>query len=203
MGHRQYECQDWPDYDGGSNHIFCSDRDLERWGITAGPDGALWFTANDKIGRMTTDGIVTMYPGSPTSFTYGITTGPDGALWFTDNRGSGVQADAVGRITTNGIVTEYPLPGSRHPSFITSGPDGALWFTEVFPTSLIGRVTTAGTITEYPGLGSTGGCSGGGGWIIPGPDVALWFTGNDRIGRITTAGVVTGFRDMNCKSPAG
>jgi virginiamycin B lyase len=173
------------------------------WGITVGPDGALWFTAKDKIGRMTTDGTVTMYPVSPTSFTYGITTGPDGALWFTDDRGSGLQADAVGRITTNGIVTEYPLPGLRSPTFITSGPDGALWFTEAVFPSLIGRVTTAGTLTEYPGPGPTGGCSGGGGWIVPGPDGALWFTGDDRIGRITTAGVVTGFRDTNCKFPAG
>lgn len=187
----------------GSVTSFAVPATSNGWGITAGPDGALWFTAQDKIGRMTTDGVVTMYLVSPTSFTYGITTGPDGALWFTDQRGAGVQADAVGRITTNGIVTEYPLPGVRDPTFITSGPDGALWFTVVFPTSLIGRVTTAGKITEYPGLGPTGRCSGGGGWIIPGPDGALWFTGNDRIGRITTAGVVTGFRDMNCKFPAG
>lgn len=173
------------------------------WGITVGPDGALWFTAKDKIGRMTTTGTVTMYPVSPTSSTYGITTGPDGALWFTDDRGTGTQADAVGRITTNGVVTEYPLPGLRDPTFITLGPDGALWFTEVLPTSSIGRVTTAGKITEYRGPGPTGGCGGGGGWIASGPDGALWFTGDDRIGRITIAGVVTGFRDMNCKFPAG
>src|SRR5258708_23369538 len=101
MGHRQYECQDWPDYDGGSNHIFCSDRDLERWGITAGPDGALWFTANDTIGRMSTHGIVTMYPASPPSLTYGITTGPDGALWITYHCASRVQPAAARPITTN------------------------------------------------------------------------------------------------------
>ena len=174
------------------------------WGITPGPDGALWFTAQDKIGRMTTDGVVTMYPVSATSFTYGITTGPDGALWFTDAYSfTGNQPDAVGRITTDGIVTEYPLAGQREPTFITSGSDGALWFAEVYPKTAIGRVTTAGTITEYAGPGPAGGCSGGGGWITPGPDDALWFTGDDRIGRITTARVVTGYPDLNCRFPAG
>jgi virginiamycin B lyase len=174
------------------------------WGITLGPDGALWFTAQDNIGRMTTNGTVTMFPVSSMSYTYGITAGPDGALWFTDNRTSaGGQADAIGRITTGGDVTEYALPGLRQPLFITAGPDGALWFTEVFPKSSIGRVTTAGAITEYPGPGPVGGCSGGGGWIVPGPDGALWFTGDDRIGRITIAGAVTRFRDMSCRFPAG
>ena len=52
-------------------------------GITAGPDGALWFTeiAGDKIGRMTTDGVVTNeIPIVADAATHEITTGPDSAL---------------------------------------------------------------------------------------------------------------------------
>jgi virginiamycin B lyase len=51
-------------------------------GITAGPDGALWFTnfGNLSIGRITTSGVVTNYTGPDTSGAGGITTGPDGAL---------------------------------------------------------------------------------------------------------------------------
>ena len=52
-------------------------------GITAGPDGALWFTeiAGDKIGRMTTDAVVTNeIPIVADAATHEITTGPDGAL---------------------------------------------------------------------------------------------------------------------------
>jgi hypothetical protein len=64
-------------------------------GIAAGPDGALWFTEEDgnKIGRITTDGLITEYP-LPTakSFPVGITAGPDGALWFTDGRNKILQA---------------------------------------------------------------------------------------------------------------
>jgi streptogramin lyase len=56
-------------------------------GITAGPDGALWFTETDgnKIGRITTSGVITEFP-IPTSDSQpsSITVGPDGALWFTE-----------------------------------------------------------------------------------------------------------------------
>ena len=56
-------------------------------GITAGPDGALWFTefSGNKIGRITTAGAITEH-AVPTagSDPEDITTGPDGALWFTE-----------------------------------------------------------------------------------------------------------------------
>jgi hypothetical protein len=67
------------------------------FGITAGPDGALWFTnqGNSTIGRITTGGVVTNYTGTGISGPEGITAGPDGALWFTNNNNS-----TIGRITT-------------------------------------------------------------------------------------------------------
>ncbi|MFE1950769.1 virginiamycin B lyase, partial [Streptomyces sp. NPDC059524] len=55
--------------------------------ITAGPDGALWFTrARDgRVGRITVDGRSTAYAsGSPDSGPFGIAAGADGALWFTE-----------------------------------------------------------------------------------------------------------------------
>src|SRR5947209_2712050 len=55
--------------------------------ITAGPDGALWFTEStaNKLGRITTSGTFTEY-AVPTANAgpAGITVGPDGALWFTE-----------------------------------------------------------------------------------------------------------------------
>jgi hypothetical protein len=57
-------------------------------GITAGPDGALWFTVVDpgpSIGRITTNGVMTQYPATNGNSLGAITTGPDGALWFTEN----------------------------------------------------------------------------------------------------------------------
>jgi len=161
-------------------------------GIAVGPDGTLWFTEGsaNKIGRITTAGVITEYllpaaVGGPG----GITAGPDGALWFTE-----YYANKIGRITTGGVITEYALPATGGgPRGITAGPDGALWFTEddysqypSFVNNGIGRITTAGAVTEYPVTADYDLAD-----ITPGPDGALWFAEADGIGRITTAGVVT------------
>ena len=65
-------------------------------GITAGPDGALWFTeiGANKIGRITTLGVVTNEFTVPTanSDPVFISVGPDGALWFTEQTGTGSAA---------------------------------------------------------------------------------------------------------------
>jgi virginiamycin B lyase len=82
------------------------------YGITLGPDGALWFTesgfSSNKIGRITTAEVISSEYPVPTanSGLSGITLGPDGALWFTENVGSKIR-----RITTAGLITEYPVPG--------------------------------------------------------------------------------------------
>src|SRR5229473_1835782 len=60
------------------------------FGITTGPDGALWFTesspvgsSGNNIGRITTADVITEFPiPTPGSRPQGITAGPDGALWF-------------------------------------------------------------------------------------------------------------------------
>ncbi len=159
------------------------------FGITSGPDGALWFTeiGRGKIGRITTSGTISEYPlPSVSSAPKGITTGPDGALWFVEALGN-----QVGRITTAGSITEYPIPtAGSQPSYIASGSDGALWFTEGVGGN-IGRITTDGQITEYPVPTKNANLAG----ITSGPDGALWFTERSagKIGRITTTGTVTEF----------
>ena len=86
--------------------------------ITAGPDGALWFTdMNGKVGRITTAGAVTEFAVPSGGNLGGITTGPDGALWFTDAN------EGVGRITTAGVVTEYTNAKPGIGSTISAGPD--------------------------------------------------------------------------------
>jgi virginiamycin B lyase len=157
------------------------------YGITTGPDGALWFTEffDNEIGRMTATGCnVTQYPAGPVEnqSAYGITSGPDGALWFTEFTDS-----AIGRMTTAGVVTTYPLPTTgAGPETITAGPDGALWFVETYGDK-IGRITTGGTITEYPVPTSGAEPSG----IVTGPDGNLWFTEMHKVGRITPGGTIT------------
>ncbi len=156
------------------------------FGITAGPDGALWFTESvgNRIGRITTAGVISEYSSglSANSNPSGIAAGPDGALWFTE------AANRIGRITTGGVITEYSLTWGPS-SAITAGPDGALWFTES-SSNRIGRITTGGVVTDYYVFPKTLYYG-----IAAGSDGALWFTmifaGHDGwIGRITTGGVV-------------
>jgi virginiamycin B lyase len=81
-----------------------SDTNNGVYGITAGPDGNLWFTVGydaDKILRMTTSGVFTAFTVSTVVDvgSIGITAGPNGALWFA------YQTGKIGRITTSGTVT--------------------------------------------------------------------------------------------------
>lgn len=113
--------------------------------ITAGPDGALWFTddqsgeftqdAGGKIGRITPTGHLSEFRLSPhNSSPLGITTGPDGALWFTEvglTAQSGKYEGLIGRLASTGQFSEFPLPTAANaPQFLTTGPDSNLWFTE-------------------------------------------------------------------------
>jgi virginiamycin B lyase len=164
-------------------------------GISAGSDGALWFTepgsANgpvDKIGRITTAGTITEFGGRAAGSLPGtITAGPDGNLWFVEPG-----ANQIGRITTAGAVTEFPLPPgfNPNPSGITTGPDGALWFTET-GAGRIGRITTAGQMTSF----TTDDVPTSPQQITVGSDRNLWFTapGTNAIGMITTAGAFKEF----------
>src|SRR5438552_130229 len=82
-------------------------------GITAGPDGNLWFTVlgSNQIGRITPAGRVTGF-WTLSSTPYNITAGPDGNLWFTEDGATGY---AIGRITPAGVITEFSLPSGTSP----------------------------------------------------------------------------------------
>jgi hypothetical protein len=113
-------------------------------GITAGPDGAMWFTnyLGPSIARIAADGSVKTFTDPRIRYPAGITTGPDGALWFTDDSG------AVGRITTAGAISVYGTSAIvGHPDAIAVGPDRALWVTG--RGGYVARVTTSGAITRY------------------------------------------------------
>ncbi len=166
-------------------------------GITAGPDGNLWFSdagTTIAIGRITPAGVITEFTqgftsaGKPSD----ITLGPDGNMWFT---ATGSASNAIGRVTPAGVITEFGTaaglnPGSA-PSNITAGPDGNLWFLDNGTTKAIGRITPAGTITEF-NLDPLSQPED----LTPGPDGHLWFTdrGNTRaIGRATPGGTIIEF----------
>jgi len=97
--------------------------------ITPGSDGNLWFTEQNKIGKISPlTGQITEYNiPIANAGPKGITNGPDGNLWFTE-----ANANQIGKISPlTGQITEYNIPtNDSYPVRITAGPDGDLWFTE-------------------------------------------------------------------------
>jgi virginiamycin B lyase len=182
--------------------------DSHPFGITTGPDGALWYadSSSADLGRVTTSGSVSQFGITTTTLTfpYDIVTGSDGALWFTvGGCGSCLNnSNFIGRMTTTGTLTTYNIPTAAGNALgITVGPDGALWFVE-FNGDKIGRISTAGAITEYAVPTANSEPSD----ITTGPDGALWFDefNSGKIGRITTAGTVTEYTTPTANSgPSG
>jgi virginiamycin B lyase len=167
-------------------------------GITTGPDGNIWFTAQNtgRVGRIKPDGSNVVEYSTTYGDTRYIAPGPDGALWFTEHGGAG----AIGRITTAGVLKEYPIPTTFNgPWSITAGPDGNMWFTE--DGNKIGRITMSGKITEYPiptphALPDH---------IAAGPDGQLWFSEStkDKLASISTTGHIREFQLPSGSSPSG
>jgi streptogramin lyase len=157
----------------------------EPYGITAGPDGNLWYTdtGTGKVGKISHSGVTSEYPAGEHE-PEGITSGPDGNLWFVE-----YGHPNVGRMTPAGAATLYTLTrGETHNTGIADGPDGDLWFTEP-RLGYIGRMTTAGTVVGEYALPKNSYPIG----IAAGPDGNLWFTNTltSKISKITMAGVIT------------
>ena len=116
----------------------------EATDVTYGPDGRLWFTAEDagQIGRMNpTTGAVTPFTHPQVLVPNEIITGPGGDLWFTIRSGA-----RVGRIdpSTGAIVTyRDPADTVEGPIGLAVGGDGNLWYTRVVDgtNDLVGRLT--------------------------------------------------------------
>jgi virginiamycin B lyase len=155
--------------------------------MVAGPDGNVWFSAQDYgesegvVGKVTPGGEVAEYavPEGAAS----IATGADGNLWFTEAHG-------IGRITPGGDATSFELAeGSGAPRALTLGADGNVWFVTAKPAAA-GRISPSGSVTMFP-LATAGEPSA----IASGPGGDLWFTVPEagRVGRITFAGEVDEF----------
>lgn len=95
-------------------------------GITKGNDGALWFVEiiGNKVGRITTSGIITEYE-IPTlnSRPHAITAGVGNELWFTE-----WGSNKIGRIKDNKIIEEYPIKTpNAEPHGISSYKGEMIW----------------------------------------------------------------------------
>ena len=110
--------------------------------ITAGADGALWFvelsggmdginTNGNRVGRITTDGVVTEYLMPSTSpSAVNLAVGPDRNIWYT-------QGSKLGRVTPEGHITEFSLGDGARGVGISAGSDREP------PTRLVNRLYVA------------------------------------------------------------
>ncbi len=106
-------------------------------GISAGPDGNLWFTngSSGQIGKFnpTTDQFTEYNLPNSGSLPDDIVSDGSGGLWFTEYEGFN-----VGHITLSGKIKEYSAP---YPSGITRGPGSDFWFVGQ-QTDFIGKITS-------------------------------------------------------------
>ena len=173
-------------------------------GITAGPDGNLWFTeaGANAIGMInpTTHAISSFTLPTAGAGPYGITTGPDGNLWFAETG-----AGAIGMINpTTHAISSFTLPsGSRGVDNITAGSNGNLWFT-LGASHQIGEINpTTHAISEFT-LSPC--CYMGPNDITAGPDGDVWFTwaGMDEVAKINpTTDAITYFSIPSGTGPVG
>ena len=155
--------------------------------LTIGPDGNIWFVANQfqlfetdgagyqiLIGKGTSTGVVTEFPPLPVvnaqeAWSYDIVSGPGGDLWFSDS-----------------VFNQYPASDPSGLGYILPEQD------------FIGRVTTAGAVTLFPVSAAGSQSSIEYGSLAAGADGNLWFTqatssGPSFFGRMSPSGVVTPF----------
>jgi virginiamycin B lyase len=157
--------------------------------ITYGPDGAYWFAEfnTDRIGRITTNGVLTEYILPPRSQPFGIAAGPDNNLWFTE-----FKANQIGCMSTNGVLLkQFSIPTlTSGPAGITVGPDNRIWFAESATSKfgvLAANTNNANSVTEYNPVNNTNALVY---FLTSGPDGNLWFAepGVGKIGRMSTNG---------------
>jgi streptogramin lyase len=116
---------------------------VEVTDLTFGPDGRIWFTAEDagQVGRMNAStGAITIFTHPQVRVPNTIISGPGGDLWFTVRVGG-----RVGRIdpATGAIVTyQDPTDTVEGPIGLAWGDDGNLWYTRVVDgtNDLVGRL---------------------------------------------------------------
>ena len=155
-------------------------------GLTAGPDGAMWFVTREAIGRITVNGEVTEFPHervrNGSQYSRGaMTVGPDGNLWFIGGTPGMVPAAAIDRITTSGLVGEVPFSTSDPwPDAIAWGSDVDVWFASSAGRT-IGHVSAAGQFTEYPVSSEPRD-------LVFGPGGIPWFTSAEGVGSISLSG---------------
>jgi streptogramin lyase len=105
--------------------------------LVAGPEGNLWFTAQQSINRITPSGQITHFTDCMAyrqffSEATSIVAGPGEDLWFSSVTSRQLPAIAepptIGRVTPSGEITQFKAGVEHEPRSLLAGPDGRVWF---------------------------------------------------------------------------
>lgn len=160
-----------------------------------GPDGNFWFAidgsdshynAVGKMGRITSQGKLTIFSLGMFAVPLDLTIGPDNAIWLSTGRSTGsLSMDGKLHLYTPSENNNQNDPLSL--GGITTGSDGAIWFAT--RNVAVGLVTTDGAFKFYPFPAGTNFDNGGSSLtlgelkgIVTGSDGTLWLTDNTQIG---------------------
>jgi virginiamycin B lyase len=169
----------------GETALFPIPSGMQARRLAAGPDGAVWFTAGENVGRISTDGAIQeVLVGAKTG---DIASDATDAVWFTEP-----EVNRIGRLALDGTLTHFDLatPSSGLGS-IALGTDGQLWFTAM-NTGKIGRISDTGVIQEFDAVSAPAKLRE----LTAGPDGRIWFTfstgdsGTAQVGSISACGTV-------------
>jgi virginiamycin B lyase len=146
-------------------------------GLTTGPDGNVWFTANTSgaggvVGRVTANGAMEMFTLS--GAVGDIVNGQDGYLYFGGK-------DGIWRMDTSGRMAIKAHANVTVES-LTVASDGSLWFIDAsHPAYSISHMTREGMLVQYgsgiqgsPALNSVVSGADGGIWCTAGGTAAGW-----------------------------
>lgn len=154
--------------------------------LASGPDGTIWFTAGENVGRVTAAGTIEEFAVGERAGD--LTPGADGAIWFTEP-----DVNRIGRVASDGTVVHFDVPSPNSgPHSMALGADGNVWFTQA-NTGKVGRIDNVGVIHEFAVVAPPQSPRE----LATGPDGRLWFTlatgepGDARIGSLSTCGTVT------------
>lgn len=136
--------------------------------LTAGPDGAVWFTSGTSLGRITENGTSSTF-ALPSGITAGlITQGAGGNMWYLGGDSSG--NNVVGSMSTQGVAGPvYPTPVSGGLYGFTIGADGNLWYNDAYGGH-VDQVTPQGVFTQFSAPNPSGNAKS----IAAGPDGNIW-----------------------------
>jgi virginiamycin B lyase len=174
-----------PSCEAGCASAFSPGAGAAPFGITSGPRGSVWFSANSAVDRIDQQADLASHPVPTPNAVVGWLTAGSGGVWFAE-RGSG----KVGFVAADGAITEFSLPSPNAvPQGIVVAPNGDVYVTEQIANAIARLDPQTGNVIEYPVPTPNSSPLG----LALGPDGALWFTERTgaKIGRMSLEGAFT------------